>query len=447
MNPRLLVAPVALLLVIAASAQGADALERAAASLSVRSYLVSAPSDAARPVVAKLLGVSCVGTAGCWAVGEYQRPGEHTVPMVTELRGGRGVDPSAIALPPSADPTGYALLGSVSCKTMRQCVAVGTYTTPGSGSRPGNELPMVAIRVGGRWQRAIAVALPNDAASGASATGNLAAVTCTGTIDCVAVGSFKDRAGLGRALRVAISPRAPYGAVSRGVEFPFAPLTRVVGAGVEDASLSGVSCWAPNDCIAVGTVSVHGRNRSAGVTEEMRHARWTPEVAALLPPTANPAMANSGLGAVSCPTPGRCIAVGSLQLEGSNSSSGLVATRVRAGWRSGSLLTAAGHSVQLESVGCVRGLSECAATGYVLSYDNVTMMASTTAVLTVGTDASLPALMDVKLPTPSGGAPDFRELLSIDCPRAASCTAVGAVTDIGGHVIAYSHPTVATITP
>ena len=363
MHPKRLVAPLALLVVIATTAQGVGALERVPSSPTVRSYLVSPPSDAARPVVAKLLGVSCVGTAGCWAVGEYQRPVERTVPMATELLDGRGVDPTAISLPLSADPSGYALLASVSCKTMRECVAVGTYTAPGSGSRPGSELPMVAISVGGRWQRAIAVVLPNDAAKGAAATGNLSAVTCTGTIECVAVGWFRNRGGRGRALRVAISVRAPFGAVSRGVELPFAALTSALRAGAEDASLSGVSCWAPSDCVAVGAVSVHGGSRSVAVTEETRDARWMPEVAAPLPPSANPATSNSALGAVSCPTPGRCVAIGSLQLEGSNSSSGLVATRVRAGWRSASVLTAGGHYVQLESVGCVTGLSECAATG------------------------------------------------------------------------------------
>ena len=447
MHLRGLVASLALLLIVGSSMRSAGALEpEPSSSPTVRSSLVSPPSDAARPVVAKLFGVSCVGTAGCWAVGDYQRPVERTGPMATEVLDGRGVDPTAILLPPSADPSGSALLASVSCSTMRQCVAVGTYTTSGSGTRPGPELPMVAISVGGRWQRAHAVTLPGDAARGAAATGTLAAVTCRSTIDCVAVGSFRDRAGRGRAFRVAISPRPPSGAVSRGVELPFAPLTTVLHAGGEDATLSGVSCWAPSDCVAVGAVSVEGGG-SVAVTQETRDARWMPEVPAPLPPTANPATSTSALGAVSCPTPGRCVAIGSLQLGGSSASSGLVTTRVRAGWRSASLLTAAGHSVQLQSVGCVTGSSRCAATGYVLSYDDVTMTASTTAVLTVGTVASLPALVDVRLPTPAGGAPNYRELVSIDCPRTISCVAVGAVSDVGGHVIAYSRPTVATVTP
>jgi hypothetical protein len=448
MRPTRLVAPLTLLLVMASSAQGASAFEQAESSPTVHSDLVSPPSDSARPVVARLLGVSCVGTAGCWAVGAYQRHGEHTAPMVIELVDGRGVDPRVIALPPSADPSGYASLASVSCKTMGQCVAVGTYTSPASGSRSGSELPMVAISAAGRWQRAIAVVLPNDAASGAAATGDLAAVTCTATVDCVAVGSFMDRGGQGRAFRVAISPRAPHGAVSRGVELPFAPLTKVLGEGLEGMSLSDVSCWAPSDCIAVGAVSAHHGNRSVAVTEETHDARWMPEVEASLPPAASPVDSSSWLDAVSCPTPGSCIAVGTVQPNGSGSSSGLVATRVRSGWRAGTLLTgSSGHSVQLQSVACVTGHSECAATGYASSYNNLTLTESTTAVLSVGTVASLPDLLDVKLPRPSGGAPNVKELLSIDCPRVASCTAVGLVTDVGGHVIAYSHPAVAIITP
>ena len=55
--------------------------------------------------------------------------------------------------------------------------------------------------------------------------------------------------------------------------------------------------------------------------------------------------------------------------------------------------------------------------GYVLNYNDVTMTASTTAVLTVGSVASLPALVDVKLPTPAGGAPNYKELICDRLPK------------------------------
>jgi hypothetical protein len=446
-HPRLLAASLAVLLAISASVQGAGALEHATSGPAVRSVFVSPPSDAALPVVAGLLGVSCVGIAGCWAVGDYQRPKELTGPMAVKLVHGRGVGSLAISLPPPADPSGYALLVSVSCTTMRECVAVGTYSTPGSGGRSGNELPMVAISAGGHWQRAIAVSLPSSAAIGTTAAGYLADVSCIRTIDCVAVGGFLDRGGNERAFRVAISPRPPTGAMGHGVEMPFAPLAGALGAGAEDAQLSGVSCWAPSDCVAVGSVSVRRGSRSVAVIEETRHARWVPEVVASLPPTAGPAASSSGLGAVSCPTPGRCIAVGTLQVGGSGGTSlGLVTTRGRAGWSWAPLLTGpAGHSLLLQSVACVPGGSACSATGYVSSYDDVTMTASTAAALSIGKVSALHAPTSIRLPTGSGGAANFRSLESIDCSTPRLCTAVGRVTDIGGHIIAYSHPVVVTV--
>lgn len=448
MHPKVLVAPIAVLLAFVASAQGAGAVERATSGLTVRSVLVSPPSDAALPVVAELLGVSCVGTEGCWAVGAYQRPGELTRPMTMALLHGRGVGPRAVSLPPSADPSGFASLVSVSCKTMRECVAVGSYTSAGSGVRSGNELPMMAISVGGRWQRAIAVALPKSAAIGAEATGHLSDVTCTGTIDCVAVGAFVDKGGEERALRVAISLRPPSGAVSRGVELPFAPLTGVLGTGAENTSLSGVSCWAPSDCVAVGSASVGDGNRSVATTEETHDAHWGAEVVAALPPTAGPTSSSSWLGAVSCPAPGRCVAVGGLQLVGSSTSEGLVTTRGRDGWSWAPLLTgSAGHASQLQSVACVPGGSACSATVEELSYNDVTMTGSTAAALSIGTVSALHAPTSISLPTPRGGAPNVESLVAIDCSTMDQCTAVGSVADIGGHIIAYRHPAVTTYTP
>ena len=441
MRPKLLVASIVVLAAISATVHGAGAVEGAGSALTVRSALTSPPSDAGRPVVAGLLGVSCVGAQSCWAVGEYQRPGELTHPMATMLVNGRGVGPRAVTLPPSADPSGYASLVSVSCRTMGECAAVGTYTSPASGARSGNELPMVAVSAGGRWQRAIAVVLPSDAARGPGALGYLDSVACARTADCVAVGSFTDRSGRARAFRVAISLRPPSGAVSRGVELPFARLSSVLGAGAEGASLLGVSCWAPSDCVAVGSASVGDGSRSVAITEETKHGRWLPEVAAAQPPTAGPAPSSSWLDAVRCPTPGTCVAVGGLQPAGSSTSAGLVTTRGPAGWSWAPLLTGIDD---LQSVACVPGGSTCSATGVTTGYNDLTLTESTTAAVSNGTVWALPAPTTVRLPRPAGSAPDVESLVAIDCPAATRCTAVGSVAEVGGHVIAYEHPDVTT---
>ena len=423
----------------------AAAVPAGAGGLGVHVVLISPPSDAARPVVADLLGVSCVGASACLAVGTYQRPGEVTQPMVVANAGARWVSPRAIALPPSADPTGYAALSSLSCKTMTQCVAVGTFTPPGRGARSGSQLPMVAIAAGGRWLRAIAITLPSDAATGTAATGFLSSVTCIGAVDCVAVGTYLSRTGHERGFRLAVSVRPPMGAVSRAVALPFSPLVGALGAGSEDVSIYGVSCWAPSNCVAVGVASTDDGTRSIAVTEETRAATWLAPNAAPLPPTANPVAPDTWLSSVTCPAAGRCLAVGSTELQGATSTSGLVVTRSPTGWTwSAPVTAAAGASVLLDAVSCAHGGAACAATGDVVTHNGMSLTDSSTSVVVLGSLGGLAALYHVALPVPSGGTPDSEVLESVDCTHLGACTAVGSDALVGSHVIVYAHPASAT---
>ncbi|HXZ83805.1 MAG TPA: hypothetical protein VED84_08775 [Acidimicrobiales bacterium] len=174
----------------------------------------------------------------------------------------------AAGLPTESDagPSGEATLVAVSCASARWCVAVGY-----SGLDT-----LIESWNGSGWT----VSPSPDR----GATSSLGGVACVSTRWCLAVGSYKDRAGVSRALveiwngsswSIGASPGLRAGAVS----------------------LSGVSCVSARLCAAVGGAG------TGSLMESWNGSTWT-AVATQTP------SGRGNLNGVSCSSPGSCVAVG-----------------------------------------------------------------------------------------------------------------------------------------
>src|SRR6266568_3723522 len=215
-----------------------------------------------------LFGVSCPAATFCVAVGNYQnRAGRHAI--LAEAWNGSSWSVMA-ALPPAGARRSF--LNGVSCASATACTAVGSYQT-----RSGRHVTLAERWNGTAWS---VQATPNPASPPRSA---LAAVSCTSSSACTAVGSSTSKTGTTRTLAerwngtawsLQPTPNGPFGGF-----------------------LAGVSCPSPAACIAVG-----GDNNGLPLVEAWNGTSWS------IPPT--PATGGAQLNSVSCTSASACTAVG-----------------------------------------------------------------------------------------------------------------------------------------
>jgi hypothetical protein len=349
---------------------------------------------------------------------------------------------SSIQLPAAADPQGYASLSAVSCATATTCVAVGIYTLPLTGIQTGNQLPMVAFEVQGRWGRARAIELPGNAARGSAQTGYAGAVSCDPRARCTLVGNYTTATGRGRSFRAAAVVVGSDAELSPGEALPFSELQSSLGAGPEGVSLGGLSCSGPLRCTAVGSASVRDGSISVGVHETEVRGTWAPPVAAPLPPTVAPRTATAWLSGIACPTPATCIAVGGVQTAAGGARA-LVDVLAAGHWH---WSTPPPVAQGLEQVSCA-GDRYCVAVGVVSTTPDMSFVSSESAVVATGSIAGLTAASVVHLPSGGLGSANRRVLESVACVPSAMCTAVGSVEDVASHLIGYERAVATTFSP
>jgi hypothetical protein len=140
------------------------------------------PAPASRLASAlHLASLSCTSTTDCTAVGSYTDASGEQGLVVTEASG--VWRPASRALPP-AGASGTSL-ASVSCPSVGNCTAVGSYT----GTRA-VQTGVVVIESAGRWARGRPAAEP----ARASRT-SLSSVSCASVGSCTAVGHYQDASG------------------------------------------------------------------------------------------------------------------------------------------------------------------------------------------------------------------------------------------------------------
>jgi hypothetical protein len=209
---------------------------------------------------------------------------------VTLIEGWDGTSWSLLESPNPAGATDSVLIG-VSCSTAIACTAVGTYS-----NGPGTYLPLAEARSSSGW--AIQAA-PLPAAAGNIA--RFTTVSCSAATACTALGVLAGAFVL------------PAGFAERwdGSTWTVQPIASPATAA--SVVLSGITCAASTDCIAVGDYTPFASQASFTLAEAWDGTGWTVQ------PSPNPPGAHgSTLAAVSCPTTTDCTAVGSSFSGGPN---------------------------------------------------------------------------------------------------------------------------------
>jgi hypothetical protein len=204
-------------------------------------------------------------------------------------------DGTAWSVGPS--PTGGGAgswLNSVACPSPISCLAVGAYSATGDGDNP-QDHTLVETLVGDTWS-----VIPSPNPGTGDQTG-LQSIACTSRTWCVAVGSF--------------SPISdPYDPPSKtlveswdGTSWTVVP-SPGPAVGLQGV-LKSVACTSPTDCVAVGsygTIAASGSRVRHALIETWNGTSWS-MVSGLVPGME----LRSALQSVACPSPGRCLAVGS----------------------------------------------------------------------------------------------------------------------------------------
>jgi hypothetical protein len=170
-----------------------------------------------------LLGVSCIATTRCTAVGDYQVHGSSKSRTLAESW--NGVRWLRRRSPNHADGRNGDGLSAVSCSVPRRCTAVGSYS-----ATTGLAQPLAERWTGAAWTLSAA---RRPRTGGAF----LAAVSCVGAHPCLAIGSSSAGAALaerwnGRSWTMTAIPN---------------PKT------ASFVNLVGISCAATHACLAVGS--------------------------------------------------------------------------------------------------------------------------------------------------------------------------------------------------
>ena len=376
MLARTSVISVAALFFLPGSASGLPDGNAGAAALASRSP--------ARPAVpspgnsSSLQAVTCRSARDCWAVGSYETPSA----QLNEALHWNGTRWSRVATPDHGTGAGaHSSLAAVSCTSAGNCWAVGSYE---SGTISLNQ---ALLWNGTRWSR-VATPDPGDTAGGAY---SLSGVSCVSRADCWAVGSHISDRRIGRNAALHWN-----GKNWSAVDIP-SPGKNVVGDG---RRLAGIACLPAGDCWAVGGyVGNAGAERS-----EILHwngTRWQ-QVAA-----GAGAAGGGALTGVACPSAASCWAV-----KGQASTRGALHWN---GMRWSAVATPGGG--ELNGVACASAAS-CRSAG---NYDAPGALLNEVLSWN-GTSWSGSAV-------PDPGAQN--RLAAVACPSEARCWAVGSYWDRG----------------
>ena len=275
--------------------------------------------------------VSCASVGNCAAVG-----GNNAGPLAAVQSTGTWLTTPVPAAPGGTLGVAGQLRG-VSCPDTGDCVAVG------NAEKAGERQALVATYASGVWAtQLVDTGLP-------SALVQLTGVSCTDAQHCVAVGYSTSPGGsTTTALAVVLTYTAGSGSWQGATSPDLNP------PGSLFATLNGISCTAPNTCVAVGSSGNGTQNRplveSLGGTPGA--PSWTVADTSSLP-------TGLLLRSVSCPDAADCVATGT---GTSTTLNGPAAAQLAGGTWTATPLPVFGTSPQLAGVSCTDA-THCTAVG------------------------------------------------------------------------------------
>jgi hypothetical protein len=381
-----------------------------------------------------LADLSCPAPGDCTAIGRYTDAHriDHGV-LFSESHGhwDAGVrlqlPVNAIAPPkPKSDAVDLLGLAGISCSSVGNCVAVGTYET---NAEVWDAL-IIAER-GGHWSRAIEAPLPAGApVEGQNAV--LLSITCNHAGQCSSAGEYVDPSGHQQSLLVSGS----------GDSWVAAPTPTPPSDANSDPNIipSSISCSATGECAAVGTY-INPLENSLGLLLNEAGGQWGSGTGATLPANAAPAGTVGDqtvvLSSVACPQAGSCTAVG-WYFDNDENGQGLIVTQNGAGWQPGLEVTlppnAVGglekQSAGLDWISCA-SLGNCLATGVYtdIGYNSQGLLLSESG----GTWQNG---VESPLPRNASGI-QYAAADQSNCTGAGDCAVIGQYNDRRGDVLGY----------
>lgn len=317
----------------------------------------------------ELLGVSCVSTTWCVAVGYV---GNNTL-----IEHWDGVSWSRQTSPTVS--TGANELAAVSCVSTKFCAAVGTYADGNGASHA-----LAESWNGSSWTQSTA----DDSVN------HLQGVSCVAASSCTAVGRGDSSTNLietwdGASWSVAPSPH------TRTADF-----------------LSGVSCTSVSSCMAVGSSVGPGGFDQATLTMSWDGAGWT------IVPSPGVSNVENGLSSVSCYAASNCVAAGNDYDGGSQFRGTLVEVWDGTGWSIAPSQDPGPTFNFLMSVSCAAD-GFCISAGY---FSDPTAGAGTLVESPSGSSWTVVA-------TPDALIQEINVLTAVSCTSAWACDAVGFYED------------------
>ena len=240
---------------------------------------IQSTPDPSGALASSLDGVSCPAKSVCTAVGS-STSGAGVQTTLAEAWDGTNW---TIQATPDPASEGNELDG-VSCTAAKACVAVGTRE---NGGKTGAELAEV-------WNGSTWTVQTTPAPYGVTGHAVLQGVWCIAATTCTAVGSYNDSSDT----EVTLAQKL------LGATWTIQPTPKGLNGYLNATSCSGVA-----DCVAVGSYRLLGVQLT--LAEVRTGQSWTVQA------TPNPAGATHNvLDGVSCPAPNACVAVGSRDEQG-----------------------------------------------------------------------------------------------------------------------------------
>lgn len=380
------------------------------------------PSNAGTDPLATFNGLSCPSVGNCAAVGTYQDSTGDGQSFVVDEASSSWATATQITLPSNALSSGQnSQIKAVSCKSAGNCSAVGTYLDQ---TKPIAKVEGFTLNeVGGKWGVAVAIKLPANANFNPFVA--LSQIECSSVANCTAVGSYIDAENVTRPLLVSEvngswSPAKALSLPNNANAYPL-------------ASLSEMTCLASGDCVAIGTYTSNSGAIEGMITTESSGI-WGRAVAMSMPPNAaaNPHVFFYGFNGISCASIGSCSAGGQYR-DRSGNYQGFLIDSTNGTWRPASELVLpsgalyAGRNggvvaVSCSSAGnCSAGAAYLDGTGnyqaFIVNEVNNTWQAGTKIVLPSGATA-----------VGTGGG-----IYGLVCSSSGACTATGSYLDSTGN--------------
>ncbi len=287
--------------------------------------------------------------------------------------------------------SGSNQLLATSCADPSDCVSVG------DAASTGGVAPLAEVLSGGSWT-------VSPTASLGGAIGILYGVSCSSPTQCMAVGD-ELLSGSGPADQPLIER---WNGTTWSVVASPSP-------GPGDSLLSGISCPAAKDCVAVGRVYVDGTSQA--LVERWNGTAW------VVVASADPSLGDTMLFGVSCPTTTACTAVGSNDAMGPNQT--LIETFAGASWAIQPSADQGTGANVLQAVSCVSAAACTAVGDFVNNVGKANQAENTLVERWNGTSWTIAAGTN---PRAAGDGLD-----GVSCPDPNHCVAAGSSFDGSTH--------------